>query len=233
MNKPECIRLVRRVLRQRHSDLLGCVLFGSWKRDTANAGSDIDVVVLVESMPRPFQERVCVGGWLFDLFVFDAASLHATIRAQLSKRHAHMALALLSGEILMDRQRILEQETRHAAEGLGALPAFSEWRTLRLALTSLIRDVEFGTPGPTHTASCTGLYQASARCWHLLSCGWQGTIKHTVSKMCEDDAAYAERFDAALRSALDGRVAPLLDIARDLLQRIGGAFESDERLYVN
>lgn len=225
-------QLILAALAERYEQPFFCFFFGSHAFDRGDAGSDIDVIVVLSTVVHAYRETFTSNGFLFDAQVHDPETLHFMMRWEQKN-----GLAILAGEV--DQARVLPQpcelssklkEAARQVMALGAAPPPS-WNWFRRYFSSVLSDLERCADANEQWIMAMDLYlktmEIFLRCQGQLLEGQGRYLVRSVKKL---DAAFFDRAQIALaRLFQDGSVSPLILVAREVLDRIGGPLTAGYR----
>lgn len=198
------------------------IFFGSRSRGEETEESDYDLLVLVDRVEFPYRQHVYIGGWLFDICVFDEASALSACEVERSARLDYYRSTIITGRILRDEQGKL-RALREALLSKGLLPdASPSLKFYRLSLSCLIRDIRGKRNEQEYVTSCVELHQCLLRCCHMKHFGTQGMPVYLTKRFLKVDPSFAQEMHQSLIEAIDGNAAKMLALAESVLDSIGG-----------
>ena len=202
-----------------------CFFFGSHAFGRGDAGSDIDVIVVLSRVGNAYRETFSSNGFLFDVHVHDPETLHFMMRLEQKN-----GLAMLAGEV--DQARVLPQPCALASKlkeaarqviGLGPPPQQS-WNAPRRYFTCVLSDLERCADANERWIIAMDLYLKIMEIFlrgHGQLLNGQG--RYLVRSVKKLDAVFFDRAQTALsRLFQDGSVSPLIQLTREVLDLIGG-----------
>jgi hypothetical protein len=217
---------IYQVLSGRYPSIDFVFLYGSVQRGTATALSDIDCVVLTTDTIRPYRECFADSGRLFDVYVFDPASLNAALRRCSAVGEPMLIHAVASAEALPTANDVSEKLLAIARE-LSAVPFEpppAMIRTLRQALTSVLDDLTVEISGFERTMRLVELMMAVAQSRMLMCGAGSRSFRYMGRVLSEHDQTGTAELDAAFQEALGGAQQQLVDLGQRMLDALGGAF---------
>jgi len=209
----------------RYGQPLFCFFFGSHAFGRGDAGSDIDVIVVLSRVENAYRETFSSNGFLFDAQVHDPETLHYVMRLE-----QRGGVGLLAGEV--DQARVLPEncdpasalkEVARAILASGP-PPLATWDTPRRYVSALISDLERSANADERWMMAMDLYIRILELFlrhhgQLL----YGPGRHLVRSVKTFDAPFFDRAQSALAQLFaDGSVSPLIAVAREVLDLIGG-----------
>ncbi|MEV5558988.1 cupin domain-containing protein [Nonomuraea wenchangensis] len=194
---------------------------GSVLTERRTSTSDLDVVVVLDGLPRPYRESLRWRGWPVELFVNSETSLRAYLDRDFDRRQPSLARMCAEGAVLTDRTggRASDLQTalgERLAAGPGGL-SDGEAARARYVLSDLLDDLAgAGDPGERAFVAWQ-VVQDTARLALGFGRRWQGSGKWLLRELRAHDPELAERL-------LDVRDDParLAAVASGVLERAGG-----------
>jgi hypothetical protein len=215
------------------------VLFlgGSVMRGEATPASDLDIVVVYESLPNAYREAFVYGGWPVEAFVHDAGTLEEFFERD--RRGGVPSLMSMVWEgVEVPGASEFSAGLKHRAWELleaGPPPWDEEELTLRrYRLTDWADDMRFPRSGEELSATGAWLYQDAAEFYFRTRGMWSAHSKTIPRRLRAADAAFAERFLRAFEALFaDKRPGPALALVAELLEPFGGLLFEGFRKAVN
>lgn len=223
----------RRVARDRFPDALAVILAGSTAAGRATAGSDLDIVVLVEDGAEACRETIRFEGRVVEFFVQTRASLAYFFASDVAALRPVMQTMCAAGLVLVDtdgeagRARALaEADLRNGPPALD--PQAVE--TQRYLLTDALDDLTDATDRIERLAVAGYVLNAAAE----LLCGyhraWTGSGKWLPRRVLEaDEPRGGALLDGHLHLCESGDPARLIDAASEILALVGGPLREGYR----
>ncbi len=207
---------------------------GSRLRGTADAFSDLDLVVLFDALPHAYRESFLWDGVPIEAFVNDPGTLRWFLRADVENGRPVMIDMVAGGEVIGPDPG-LAGPLRTEAEALrvaGPAPlGEAALRMLRYRITDLLDDLRGLRPGAEVRSIGCALHDLTADLALRGRGRWAARGKWIPRDLNAIDPALAGRFDDAFRAlfAADDP-APVLALLGDELGRHGGPlFDGDRR----
>lgn len=194
---------------------------GSVLTEQRTSTSDLDIVVVLDGLDRPYRETLRWREWPVELFAHSETSLAAYVERGFEDRKPTLARICAEGAVLTDRtggrasdlQSVLAE--RVSAGPAGQTPGQAD--RARYVLSDLLDDLS-GAADPGERAFIGWeVVQATARAALGMGRRWQGSGKWLLRELRAHDAALA---DELLEAHADP--ARLAAVATDVLERAGG-----------
>lgn len=221
------------ILGERYPDALFAIAAGSILRGEGTPSSDIDLVVLHQRLDGAFRESFEAGGFPVEAFVHDFETLNWFVDQDSAAGHPVLLDMVAGGAVVgpdIGRGAALQAGARAMlARGPGEL-SVGRRDGLRYHITDLLDDLKDARPTAEIRAIAAALHQPLCDLTLLGRGRWSGKGKWLPRLLGRLDPALAQRFDDAFRLAGAGQVDALVALARDELDRHGGAlFDGDCR----
>ena len=220
------------VLRARYAAVDFAFLYGSARLGTALPSSDIDCIAVSSEDCKPFRETFAVEGKVFDVYLFDAASLLAAMRASYREGNPVLVESVLSALILGTASAAAMQLVGAAAKlrTEAMRPTRLGVETLRYTVTGLIDDLSASLTALERTMLLTELCTSICDL-HVCALG-EGlrTPRHAARILKRKAPAIAEQLNRAFHDALTGDHSNLLAIGLSSLALIGGPLRAGYRV---
>ncbi|MGF6174313.1 nucleotidyltransferase domain-containing protein [Ensifer sp. 4252] len=226
------VRAAETILRERYVDALFAIAAGSILRGEGTPSSDIDLVVLHESLPGAWRESFMGGGFPLEVFVHDFETLNWFVDQDIAGGYP-VLLDMVAGGIVVgrdiDRGVALQVEAKAMlSRGPGALAA-ERRDMLRYQITDLLDDLKDERPKTEMRAIAAALHQPLCDLALLGRGHWSGKGKWLPRLLQSLDPALAQRFDDVFRLAGEGQPDALVTLAQDELGRQGGPLFAGDR----
>ncbi len=220
-------------LSERYPDALFAIAAGSILRGEGTPSSDIDLVVLHESLSNAWRESFMDGGFPVEAFVHDFETLNWFVDQDIAGGYPVLLDMVAGGTVVgrdIDRGVALQVEAKAMlSRGPGALAA-ERRDMLRYQITDLLDDLTDERPKTEMRAIAAALHQPLCDLALLGRGHWSGKGKWLPRLLQRLDPALAQRFDDAFRLAGEGQSDLLVALAQDELGRQGGPlFDGDRR----
>jgi hypothetical protein len=217
----------------RYGQPIFCFFFGSHAFGRGDAGSDIDVIVVMSRVQNAYRETFSANGFLFDAQVHDPETMHYVMR--LEQRNG---VGVLAGEV--DQARVLPENCdpasalKEVAHGILASgpPAPPSWDSPRRYLSAHLSDLERSANADERCMMALELYTRTLELFLRYHGQFlMGPGRHFVRSVKAFDALFFDRAQTALgRVFRDGSLSPLIGVAHEVLDLIGGPLTAGFRL---
>jgi hypothetical protein len=220
------VEAAQRVWRERYAGARVIFLAGSVMRGEATPASDLDIVVVFDSLPNAYREAFVFGGWPVEAFVHDPSTLARFFEKDRERAVPALMCMVMEGSEIPGACELSAELKRAAREMYEAGPPRldeAEMRLRRYRLTDWIDDIRFPRSGEELTASGAWLYQDAADFYFRARGLWAAHSKTVPRRLRETDAAFAEEFLAAFEALFrEKRVEPAVALVERMLAPFGG-----------
>lgn len=223
-----------RLVRNRWAKPVGAWLCGSHAAGAATTESDLDVVVVQESV-EPFRETLRYEGMLTELFVHTEASLAHWYAHDAAEYRCTLAHMIATGVPLMNEREVQQTQValqeaarQHVADGPRDR-SVEELDAMRYHLSAAIDDLR-GCTSPAESAFiATHLIDLAAGLELAATGSWTGAGKWLYRWLAAANPQLAAELASSLARAYDD-VQPLVTAADRVLERAGGRLQEGYRL---
>ena len=220
------LEAARGVWRERYEGARVIFLAGSVMRGEATPTSDLDIVVVFDSLPNAYREAFVFGGWPVEAFVHDPSTMARSFERDRARALPSLMCMVLEGLEIPGACELSAELKRAALELYEAGPPRLEEGELQLRryrLTDWIDDIRFPRSDEELTASGAWLYQDAADFYFRARGLWTAHSKTVPRRLRETDAAFAEEFLAAFHALFtQKRSEPAIALVEKLLAPFGG-----------
>jgi hypothetical protein len=227
MSRPDALATARDVVTRRYPTAVQAWLSGSVVSGGATETSDLDVTVLLAAGPA-HRESVVWAGWPVELFVHTEESVRTFVAKDVERRRPTMARLVATGIPLLDGRGGLELQQECVAvvaAGPGPLRP-DEVELARYMLSDQLDDLTGGASPTVRDAIAVEVWRRAAELLLASAGWWEGSGKWLLREVEAYDDAHGTRFAGqlhiGLHAALDGDSAPLIAVADDVLDQVGG-----------
>lgn len=211
------------------------LLAGSVVRGEATATSDLDIVVLYQSLPNAYRDSYHFRGWPVEAFVHDLETLTYFIREIDAPTGVPSLAAMVNDGVVVSGQTSLSQSAKaFATTELEKGPSpLSEYQinAARYRITDLIEDIKDARNIAEMQATVTVLYEAVADFFFRSQQLWSAKAKTIPRRLEKIDPVFAQHFCNAFAGAFENHTTGgLVTLAEQLLAPYGGFLFDGYRL---
>jgi hypothetical protein len=198
MMKADPFLSVKKLILERYKDAKAVFWAGSVSRGQGTAGSDLDLIVVFESIPNAYREAYLYDGWPIDVFVHDMESLRYFFEeSRVGKGIAGMASMLLHAREVTEPTDFSEKIKTVAQQVLKAGP--EPWDKDRIDkerffISDVLDDIKNSVSKDEKTASGAWLYEALAQFYFRAKNEWCASGKAIVRYLKQDNPELAKDF---------------------------------------
>lgn len=201
-------------------------LAGSAVRGESTPGSDLDLIVVFERLPRAYRESFVFGGWPVEAFVHDPETLKYFFFVADMQDFNPASARMVAEGIEVPRAGTLSAGLKQAARALldAGPPPFTdeEERRTRYMITSMVNDLRHARSRDELYASGAALYDLIAYYYFRARNAWSTKGKGVPRRLAELDGPFHDAFTEAFAETFAGRPEGLLRLAEELLAPRGG-----------
>ena len=228
------IKIANAIRNQRYSDASIVFFAGSLVRGDGTAFSDLDLVVVYESLPNAYRESFRFEEFPVEAFVHDAETLNYFF-VEVDRRSGVPSLPQMVKEgIEIPEANVVSRSLKALANSVIEMgpPALTleEDRKLRYGITDLLDDIRDPRSYAELIATGGQLYEALAD-YYLRANGWWSAKGKSIPRVLERQdptvsGKYCESFEALFRH---GDPSAVIALSEELLQAHGGLFFEGHR----
>jgi hypothetical protein len=170
------------------------------------------------------------GGILLDAHVMTLSGVRSKIRSQMASRGCFYIKALKDGVIIHDSTGCMRLLQAEATAIFFARPAFSNWMSIRLNLSSRLRDMDHSWTFVERTLIGAEMVKSVMCIWALRHRGWAARMDVMRKWAVEDCPDRIFALDEAFTRMISGQSEAFKSIVIEALDDIGGVIAADERI---
>lgn len=220
------VEAARGVFGERYAGARVLFLGGSVMRGEATPASDLDVVVVYESLPNSYRESFMYGGWPVEAFVHDEETLERFFEDDRRRGLPALMSMVAEGVEVPGATEFSAALKRRAEELIAAGPPpwdAEELSLRRYRLTDWADDMRFPRSPEELVATGAYLYQDAADFYFRSRGLWSAHSKTIPRRLRREDPAFAERFLRAFDALFAGKRADAaLALVEEMLAPFGG-----------
>lgn len=227
--------LITRLHREKYPDANVIFLAGSVVRDEGTNTSDLDIVVLYESLPNAYRDSFIYAKWPVEAFVHDPETFNYFIQKVDAPTGVPSLAAMVSEGVELPSATSLSQQIKDiASDFLREGPA--QWSTKeidssRYLISDLIEDLREPRSQSEMYAIAILLYNAISNHFFRSKGLWSAKGKTIPRRLRRVDPTFSDRFESAFDSVFaKGKTSDLIALAGDLLSASGGFLFEGHRL---
>ena len=193
----------------------------------ATSTSDLDITVLLGEA-EPHRASLVYRDWPVEVFVHTEASIRWFVARDVARRRPTMARLVSGGVALLPggNGAVLQQQCA-AVVAAGPAPLTDDELTrARYTLTDLLDDLTGGADPELLDAIAVDVWRNTAELHLAANRAWTGSSKWLVRELRQldevTDGDVTRRLRAGLLAALSGTVGPLMGVADEILDEVGG-----------
>lgn len=231
----ELKKLVTRLHREKYPDADVIFLAGSVVRGEGTKTSDLDIVVLYESLQNAYRDSYFYGGWPVEAFVHDPQTFRYFIQKVDAPTGVPSLAAMVSEGIELPSATALSHRIKDMANDFlqvgPALWTAQEIDSSRYLISDLIEDLREPRSQGEMYAVAIQLYSAISNHYFRSRGLWSAKGKTIPRRLRRIDATFAGKFESAFESVFSqSKTEDLIALADDLMSVHGGFLFEGHRL---
>ncbi|CQR48334.1 hypothetical protein BN1058_02701 [Paraliobacillus sp. PM-2] len=201
------------------------ILAGSVVRKEATSTSDLDIVIIDDTMDHSYRESLVAFGWPIELFVHTTTSYSSFFAMDAASGTPHLPRMVAEGSIIRDNGIVSVMQTE-AQQIIANGPAVWSDQTIKIqryTLTDLVDDFIGATTRQEAICIVLSLAATLHEFYLRINDQWVGESKWIYRELKRYDQGFAERYIHALESFYKkGEKKPLIDLVDEVLAPYGG-----------
>lgn len=231
----ELKRLITRLHQEKYPDADVIFLAGSVVRGEGTKASDLDIVVVYESLPNAYRDSYFYSGWPVEAFVHDLQTFKYFVQKVDAPTGVPSLAAMVSEGIELPAATALSIRLKDIANDfLQAGPtqwSAKEIDSSRYLISDLIEDLREPRSQSEMYAIAILLYNAISNHYFRSQGLWSAKGKTIPRRLRRIDAIFAGKFESAFESIFaKSKTEDLIALADDLLSAHGGFLFEGHRL---
>jgi len=227
--------LITRLHAEKYPDADVIFLAGSVVRGEGTKTSDLDIVVMYQSLSNAYRESYFYSGWPVEAFVHDPQTFKYFIQKIDGPTGVPSLAAMVSEGIELPSSTALSNRIKDVANDvLQAGPAqwsAKEIENSRYLISDLIEDLREPRSQSEMYAVAIQLYNVISNHYFRSKGLWSAKGKTIPRRLRKVDATFAAKFESAFESVFaQGKTEDLYALADDLLSAHGGFLFEGHRL---
>jgi nucleotidyltransferase-like protein len=227
MSKKDPRATAAEILAQKYPEARVAFLAGSVIRGEDTDTSDLDLVVIYDTLPQAYRESFVFGGWPTEAFVHDPQTLRYFFYEVDRPSGVPVLPTMVLEGVELPRRNELSASLKQLAQTVldAGPPEWGETKVTasRYAITNLMEDLRAPRSRNELAASAAGLYSLLAehylRSRRLWSAQGKSIPRRLSSLSAEFGAAFCEAFKATFE---EGNIAKLVPLCEEVLRPSGG-----------
>lgn len=224
------------ILTQRYSGAAFAIAAGSLVRGEGTATSDLDLIVIFNSLPCAHRESFEWSGRPVEAFVHDPETVsYFMAEVDCKSGYPLMPHMILSGVIVPERSAMSDrlQAIARSMVEQGPPPLDVTQRTwMRYLVSDALDDLRSARSPEERVATAAALHDSLGNAYLRLRGKWSGKGKWLPRLLAQADAAFARRFTVAFDAIWRcGDCEQMATLVQEVLAPAGGLFHFSEGYY--
>lgn len=222
---------VQRYAATHFPEALAVLLSGSWARGEAHDGSDLDIIVIDESVERVLFEGAVYENWIIDVCVLNPIHAKTFFEDSAGYRSAPIAHQMSDSILIVGDASLAEQIRVMAIDALAQGPdpiSESDRLEMRFYLTLLREDLAHASAETLPALAAYSHVQLSKAVLDLAR-HWRAERKALRRALVEVDHIFAKRLDDALVDAIQGNPSLMIVACSEVISSLGGSQRTYDR----
>ncbi|MBI3899992.1 MAG: nucleotidyltransferase domain-containing protein [Gammaproteobacteria bacterium] len=227
MTKKEPQATATKILANKYPKARAAFLAGSVVRGDHTETSDLDLVVIFDTLPQAYRESFVFGGWPVEAFVHDPQTLrYFFYEVDRPTGVPSLAMMVKEGLELLQCNELSVSLKQLADTVIDAGPPLwgeKERQTSRYVITDLVDDMRAPRSRDELIASAARLHPLLADHYLRSQQLWSARGKSIPRRLCSVSTDFAEIFGEAFRAIFEeGNATKVIRLCEDVLRPSGG-----------
>ncbi len=203
-SRNEALATIQKLIKERYSEAKAVFWAGSVSTNQGTSASDLDLVIVFESLPHAHREAFIYDSWPIDAFIHDLDTLRYFFEeSRTGNGISGLCYMILNGREVTNPGVFSENVKTLAQEVLNAGPAIWDQEQInkeRFLITDVLDDIKYPAGRDEQIASAAWLLEALGQFYFRSQNKWCASGKSIIRYLKDDNPALASEFVAAFES---------------------------------
>lgn len=228
-SRPDPLCTIQKLIQERYSNAKAIFWAGSVSQNQGTSASDLDLVIVYESIPAAYREAFIYDDWPIDAFIHDIDTLRYFFEeSRTGNGISGLSYMILNGREVTNSSTFSENVKTLAQEVLNVGPATWEQEQIdkeRFFMTDVLDDIKNPVGRDEQIASAAWLLEALGQFYFRSQNKWCASGKSIIRYLKNDNPDLAEEFTKAFKSFFETGSSVLLELlVKKILEPYGGLF---------
>ncbi len=220
---------IQKLIKERYPDAKSIFWAGSVAANQGTDSSDLDLVIVFESLPNAYREFFIYDGWPIDAFIHDLSTLRYFFEeSRTGNGISGLSYMILNGREVTSPSAFSENVKTLAHEVLNAGPGTWDQEQIdkeRFLITDVLDDIKYPAGRDEQIASAAWLLEALGQFYFRSQNKWCASGKSIIRYLKSDNPDLALEFTQAFEGLFQtGHSAALELLVKKILEPYGGLF---------
>jgi aminoglycoside 6'-N-acetyltransferase len=225
----EPLPTIQKLIKERYVDAKAVFWAGSVSESRGTSASDLDLVIVFESLPNAYREAFVYDGWPIDGFIHDLHTLRYFFEeSRTGNGISGLCYMILHGREVTNPSVFSENVKTLAQEVLNTRPATWDQEQInkeRFLITDVLDDIKYPAGRDEQIASAGWLLEALGQFYFRSQNKWCASGKSIIRYLKSDNPDLALAFTQAFEGLFQtGDSAALELLVKKILEPYGGLF---------
>ena len=230
------LQTIHKLIKDSYKDAKAVFWAGSVSQNQGTDSSDLDLVIVFESLPHAYREAFIYDGWPIDAFIHDCDTLRYFFEeSRAGNGISGLSTMILNGRIVTDPSAFSENIKTLAQKVLNVGPAIWDKEQIdkeRFLITDVLADIKYPFSRDEQSASAAWLFEALGQFYLRSQNKWCASGKSIIRYLKNDNLVLAIEFTKAFESLFQtGDSSGIEKVVQKILAPYGGflwdGFRSD------
>lgn len=236
ITRPDPLQTILKLIQARYSTAKAVFWAGSVSQHKGTSASDLDLVIVFESIPYAYREAFIYDGWPIDAFIHDDSTLlYFFEESRMGNGISGLSTMIVNGRLVTEPNDFSDHIKKLTLQSLNMGPAIWDKNQIdkeRFLITDVLDDIIHPANREEQIASAAWLLEALGQFHFRSQNKWCASGKSIIRYLKNDNPGLATEFTTAFESLFQtGNTALLELLVKKVLVPYGGllwdGFRSD------
>lgn len=233
---PAPLPTIYKLIQERYPEAKAVFWAGSVSQGNGTSASDLDLIIVFETIPFAYREAFIYDGWPIDAFIHDLNTLHYFFEeSRTGNGISGLSYMILNGKLVTEANHFSENIEILAQQSLNNGPVSWDKQQIdkeRFLITDVLDDIKHPANRDEQIASAAWLLEALGQFYFRAQNKWCASGKSIIRYLKNDNPPLATEFTMAFDSLFKASDSVLLELlVQKILAPYGGllwdGFRSD------
>jgi len=225
--RPDPLQTIRKLIKERYSNAKAVFWAGSVSQNQGTSASDLDLIIVFESLPHAYRETFIYDEWPIDAFIHDTDTLRYFFEeSRTGNGISGLSYMILHGCEVTDPSAFSENIKTLAQKVLDAGPAVWDKKQIdkeRFLITDVLDDIKYPASRDEQIASAARLLKVLGQYYFRSQNKWCASGKSLIRYLQKDNHDLALEFNQSFESLFQkGDTLGIKNLVQKILAPHGG-----------
>ena len=205
-SRNEALPTIQKLIKERYPDAKAIFWAGSVAANQGTSVSDLDLMIVYESLPHAYRKAFIYDAWPIDAFIHDLDTLRYFCgKLEASDGKPALINMILTGREILERNEFSSQVKNIAEQALAKGP--DSWNQAqidkeRFLITDILDDIKFPQNKEEQIISAVHLFEPLLQFYFRAQKKWTASGKSLIRLLKQENPELAEEWTAAFESLI-------------------------------